>query len=366
MKSSKTAIFRETGKAFSFEQVPVPGLKTGEILVRIEYTTLCRSDLNTYSGKRVEKTPTILGHEIVGRIEEMDSSAPATDLRGTALRIGDRITWAIYAADPESELAKRGIPQKADDLFKYGHERVEAACHLHGGLSEYCILRRHTPVVRVGESVPVPVAALINCSAATVAGSLRLAGSLADRHVLISGTGMLGIFACAMAAAEGAASVVATDIDPERLETAQDFGATETVNIGEAITAEAVREQLREKNVPRIDVVLDYSGVPGTMEQGLGLLSTGGTAVWVGATFPQRDLRINAEKVVRRIHTIRGLHNYNSVDLTRAVEFVEDNHRRFPFSTLISRTFSLERVNDAFDYALRSNAFRIGVQPGES
>jgi D-arabinose 1-dehydrogenase-like Zn-dependent alcohol dehydrogenase len=181
MKTSRIAIFHAKDLPFTYETVAVPALRPGELLVRNEYTTLCRSDLNTYAGKRIEKTPTILGHEIVGTIEELGPDAPAVDSRGAPLRVGDRVTWAIYASDPCSCLARRGIPQKGEDLFKYGHERITPESNLHGGLSEYCVLRKHTPVIRIDAAIPLPVSALINCSVATVAGALRLAGDVRDR-----------------------------------------------------------------------------------------------------------------------------------------------------------------------------------------
>src|SRR5262245_40067702 len=123
MRTSKTAVFHSKEKAFTYEVIPVPPLRDGEILIRNEYTTLCRSDMHNFSGKRNEKVPTILGHEIVGRIEEFGPGAPATDTRGAALRVGDLATWGIFASDPLSRLARMGIPQKGDGLFKYGHEQ---------------------------------------------------------------------------------------------------------------------------------------------------------------------------------------------------------------------------------------------------
>jgi putative phosphonate catabolism associated alcohol dehydrogenase len=335
------------------QEVPLPPLTHGQILVRTAYTTLCRSDLNTYSGKRNEPVPTILGHEIVGTVKSMAPGAPSADLRGDALAEGDRITWAIYAADPDSALARAGIPQKAPDLFKYGHERITEGNHLHGGLADYCILRNHTPVVRIAREIPLPVAALINCAGATAAGALRLAGSVAGKSVLITGSGMLGVFACAMAAKRGAQRVIAADIDPQRLAVARHFGAAETLplSVGEPIPETA-----------QADVHLDFSGDPETVEQTLRCLPVGAVSVLVGATFPQRDLAVNAERVVRQLLTIRGLHNYNSEDLVAAVSFLEQHHQSFPFTALVADRFSLEQVNDAFEYALAFNVYRVGIR----
>jgi len=363
MKTSRLAIFHSKDQPFTFETVSVPALREGEILVRNEYTTLCRSDLNTFTGKRIEKTPTILGHEIVGRIEELGPKAPKVDCRGAALRVGDRVTWAIYASDPGSNLARLGIPQKGADLFKYGHEQIQPDSTLHGGMAEYCVLRQHTPVIRLDQPIPLAVLALINCSVATVAGSLRLAGHVKDRNVLIAGAGMLGIIACAMTRGAGARHVIAVDIDDARLVTARQFGGDLTVKL--ASPGLPLKEQVAAL-LPgeSVMVALDYSGVPETMEALLAALGIGGTVVFVGAVSPQRSLQINAEQLVRNVHTIKGLHNYNQADFIAAVEFIEQNHARFPFASLVHDRFDLDSVNKAFAYAVKSGAYRVGVRTG--
>jgi len=317
-------------------------------------TTLCRSDINTFCGKRTEKIPTILGHEIVGRILEFGPCAPNRDSRGNSLRMGDRITWAIYAADPSSALARAGIPQKAPSLFKYGHEEVSAEEHHHGGLAECCILRRHTPLVRLQPQVPVQVAALINCSAATVAGAIRLAGNPAGKRVLITGAGMLGVFACAMCRAGDARRVIAADINPDRLRTALRF-------VGAGQTLELDGEDSPQTGAVHADIHMDFSGDPQTVERALSWLEIGGVSVLVGATFPQRDLSLNAEAIVRGLLTIRGLHNYNEDDLITAVAFVEQHHERFPFTELVDDRFTLAEVNEAFDHAGNSGVYRVGI-----
>lgn len=362
MKTSKLAVFRGSGQPMTLETTPVPGLREGEILVRNEYTTLCRSDLNTFSGKRTEKTPTILGHEIVGVIAALGPGAPAQDGLGTELRLGQRVTWAIYASDPSAWLSRQGIPQKAPGLFKYGHEPITPESTLHGGLAEFCVLRRHTPVVVLAAPMPLPLMALINCSVATVAGSLRLAGPLAERNVVVAGAGMLGVIACAMCRRAGARRVVAVDIDDGRLALVKEFGADLTMKFQPGVRIkELVADSLPGEPVA---VALDYSGVPETMEALIDLLGIGGTAVFIGATFPQRALQINAEHLIRKVQTIKGLHNYNEADFTAAVRFMEENHAGFPFGRLVHEQFDLDTVNEAFQYALESGAYRIGVRIG--
>lgn len=350
MPTAKITIFEKAGVPLTLKEVEIPALKAGEVLVRTECTTLCRSDLATYTGRRIEKTPTILGHEIVGRIAAFGPGLAATDAYGQTLHMGDRVTWAIYAADPSSALSRRGIPQKSPDLFKYGHERLTATSTLHGGLGEYVILRRHTPILTLSADVPLAVAATINCAMSTAAGSLRLGGPVAGKRVIIWGAGMLGVVACAMAKVAGAAEITAVDIAPTRLETAALFGATRLV------TADSIRA-----TDEKADIAIDFSGQTNAMEQCVERLDIGGTAVWVGGVFPQEKVRIDSERVIRNLSHICGLHNYNTEDFQHAVSFIEAHHADFPFDSLVKGRFALENVDAAFEYALNENPHRVGI-----
>ena len=360
MGTCKIVVFRSADQPLALTETVIPLLKEKEILIRNEYATLCRSDLYTYTGKRIEKNPTILGHEIVGRIEAFGPGAPERDLRGNSLKIGDRITWAIFASNPESEFSKMGMPQKAEDLFKYGHEQITPDSSLHGGLSQFTILRKHTPIIKISESLALPVAAIINCAVATVSGAIRVAGNLSGKNVLICGTGMLGIIACAMARSNGASKVFATDTNAERLVISKEFGVDEIL---ETNSGNSLKDLFLEKSdgLKSIHTLIDFSGSPDAMEEAFGLLGIGGTAVFIGATFPQRKIQIDAEQVVRKILTIKGLHNYNEQDLDTAVSFIEENQGIYPFVKLIYDGFSLEQSNEAFLYALEKNDFRVGI-----
>ena len=360
--SSKVAIFNAPEEPFQLQEVAVKALEPREVLIKNEYVTLCRSDLLTYSGKRKEKTPTLLGHEIVGRIAAFSDSEPASDVRGVPLQLGDRVTWGIYASAPDDPLSKLGMPQKAADLFKYGHETITPDSHLHGGLGEYIVLRKNTPIIKLNEEIPLPVAALINCAVSTVAGALRLSGDLSQKNVLISGVGMLGIVACAMSKALGAAQVIALDTNAARLEKAQGFGADACLLMSDEQPDVKANAAAVLGDSFTIHNMIDFSGAPQAMENGIDLLSIGGTAVWIGATYPQRQVQINAEQVVRKILTIKGLHNYNEHDLIAAVDFITQYHHVYPFEQLVQGAFSLDQVEAAFQYALENNPFRVGIQ----
>ncbi|WP_229240663.1 zinc-binding dehydrogenase [Dyadobacter sp. SG02] len=353
-------VFTGAGEDLQLQAMELPAIGEGEVLIKNLYTTLCGSDLHTFCGLRTEQTPTILGHEIVGRVVAVGKGHTGLDYSGAPLVPGDIVTWSIFSSDPESDEARRGMPQKAAGLFKYGHTQVTEIDSFHGGLAEYCILRRNTIVLKIPAGVPLNIAATINCAVATVAGALRLAGEVRGKRVLITGLGLLGMVCAAMCKDKGATQIYTADINEKRLAQSRGFGADVAYSLAE--------DQAGHGNAARkpsgVDIVFDMSGAPDAMEAGIAALGIGGTAVWVGAVFASRKVKIDAEQVVRRLVTIKGLHNYNYEDFTNAVEFMGRNHNVFPFETVVGKEFELENAQQAFEYAVEHKPLRVGIRIG--
>lgn len=350
MNIAKLLAFNGHGLPMEVLSREIPTLQVGEILIKNLYTTICGSDLHTYCGYRQEKVPTVLGHEIVGEIIEFHPDHHKRDYAGNVLEIGDRVTWSIFSSDPNSPLSIAGMPQKGDGLFKYGHAQITKEDALHGGLSTHCVIRPWTTVLKLSLEIPLSVAATINCAIATVAGAMRMAGDVRDRKVLISGSGLLGIVCSAMCRTSGASTIYMADINPERLKLSLDFGVDRTF----LFTANS--------ELPNdIDFVFDMSGSPDAMESGLDTLTLGGIAIWIGAVFNARPVQVNAEKIVRNLNTIKGLHNYNYDDFATAVSFITVHHKTFPFERIVKDEFSLEDSETAFQYALTKKPIRVGI-----
>ncbi|RAJ08870.1 alcohol dehydrogenase [Chitinophaga skermanii] len=357
----RLALFEGPGKEFVIKSFPIRKLNPGEILVKNIYTTICGSDLHTFCGTRKEACPTVLGHEIVGEILDISPTHTGFDLNGEPLIIGDRITWSIFASDPTSHYAQAGIPQKGENLFKYGHALAQQNDVFHGGMAEYCILRPHTGILKLPVTLPLNIASTVNCSIATVAGALRLAGNLAGKNVLITGMGHLGITCAAMCADRGAAWIGAADISAARLQVARQFGVHDTVHMQANAEVNARTLQALLPN-QRLDLVIDMSGNPAAIEFGLNALTIGGIAIWVGAVFNTRDIAVNPERMIRNLLTIRGLHNYNFEDLQAALDFMERNWQRYPFGNMVEKEFPLDDAQAAFTYAVEQKPFRVGIK----
>jgi alcohol dehydrogenase len=163
-----------------------------------------------------------------------------------------------------------------------------------------------------------------------------------------------------MCADAGASTILAMDVDDQRLRTARKFGATDVVktsaNAGSLDSSLAMLPDSR-----RIAVAFDFSGAPDAVELAIESLAVGGVAVLIGSTYPAPPIHLNAERIVRNLLTIRGLHNYNDGDLVTAVEFVEQSHARWPFADLVNARFRLDEAEAAFAHAISSGIHRVGI-----
>ncbi|MBP1327596.1 putative phosphonate catabolism associated alcohol dehydrogenase [Leucobacter exalbidus] len=331
--------------------VPHVGLRAGEVLVRIELATVCGSDVHTVLGHRTEPTPLVLGHEAVGHVVTVGGGgARYTD--GGAVTAGDRVVWSVAVHCGNCDRCLRGIPQKCQTLKKYGHERIEHGWELSGGFASHIHLLAGTPLVRVDERVPAQVLAPAGCGIATAWAALAAAERTVPVHgarVLITGGGLIGLAAAAMAAERGA-HVTLSDLDAERRSLAYEFGAAQAHDpAGEAELAE------------EFDIAIDASGAPAAVASGLEALSIGGVAVWVGSVFPTKPIKIVPERVVRGLITVTGVHNYTPVDLEGAVAFLHEQWQRYPFAGLVGETLPLHHLDLALERAAQHLEVRVGI-----
>jgi alcohol dehydrogenase len=222
------------------------------------------------------------------------------------------------------------------------------------------MLQPGSALFRVPETISDPVAASANCATATVAAVLRAGGEVRDRTVLIFGAGMLGLTASALARSLGAAAVIVSDPDPGRRELATTFGATKVCS-AEAKEVAAVSAEITSGR--GVDLALELAGSGDAVKVGLGLTRIGGTLVLAGTVLPTPGVSFDPEAVVRRLLTIRGVHNYAPRDLGTALDFLAGAGKAFPFAKLIHRTFALQNIEAAFQYAHQQGGGRVAVTP---
>ena len=362
MTTARAMVFDGPDRPLRLHKMDLPAPAAGELLVSVAMTTLCGSDVHTFQGHRSTPCPTVLGHEVLGIVAALPPGESLTDALNQPLTIGDRVTWSVVVHCGHCFFCRHNLPQKCEQLFKYGHEQLQPRHAPSGGLADVCHLKAGTTVFRVPDELDDRVACPANCATATVAAALQAAGNCEDSVVLIQGCGMLGLTASAMARSSGAREVIVCDVDKGRLQRAKQFGATHAVAIEHS--GNRLQQVVAETTAGRgVDVALEMSGSPEAVETGIDLLRTGGRFIWIGAVFPARPVSLFAEKVVRKMLTIQGIHNYAPSHLADALTFLRLHHGEFPFATLVSKSFQLSEANAAFKFAAESGALRVAVCP---
>src|SRR5262245_10527332 len=260
-RTGKAAVYEAPNTPFIIKDYPLRPAKPDEVLVRVTMSTICRSDIHSYEGRRPNPCPGILGHEIIGVIEELGSSI-RNDMRGDRLSVGDRITWTEYFHHGECYYRDvLDMPQKCHGVRKYGHDLATEDPHFLGGFAEYCYIQPGTAILKLPHELSDEEATPLNCGVATMASVTEAAAIGLGDAVVIQGLGLLGLYGAAMAKARGARCVIGLDAVASRLDAARKFGADHVIDVG-CVAAKAVVDEVRKLCRPDgADAVIEVCGV---------------------------------------------------------------------------------------------------------
>jgi len=359
---SRTVVYDPDTGRLELRQLPLRLPRPGEILVRVRLSAICGSDLHTIRGRRRPRGPLVLGHEICGTVAALGDGV-ARDSAGLPLSAGDRITWGIAASCGRCFFCAHGIPQKCESLFKYGHETIDTEPPLNGGFAEYLHLVPGTAVYRLPHGLDDDRAVFANCSLATMAAAVRLAGMAEGEAVLIQGAGLVGLCAAALCTDRGARAVVVTDISPDRLARAARFGATHTFNAEGAPEAFA-NLAAKAAGSRGFDVAIEACGQPHVIPDGIRTLRIGGRYIIAGCVFPDATAEIDFHPVITKLLRLQGLHNYTPQDLETALQFLDTGGRRFPFDQVVDSHYPLGDVASALARIESSpGILRVALEP---
>ena len=359
----RAAVFEAPGEPFVIRTYELRTVEPGEVLVRVRLSSICRSDIHSWEGKRPSPCPGLLGHEIIGTIEALGASV-AEDLSGEVLAVGDRVTWTEYFGCGRCRYCTDlDMPQKCPQVRKYGHESADTEPHLLGGFAEFCYLQPGTGILKLPDVLSDQVAVPLNCAAATMVCVTETAGIVAGETVVVQGLGLMGLYGAALAKAAGAGRVIGLDVEAARLEKAHRFGVDEAINVGE-LTGESLVQRVRALSLHgAADVVIEACGVPAVVPQGIAMLRPGGRYVLAGAVFPNADATIDVNRLVAGCITLTGVHNYHPRHLVAAVDFAAAHHTRFPLDEIVEATFSLDETSAAFRAAAVRSVLRAAIAP---
>ncbi|XP_022095735.1 uncharacterized protein LOC110981969 [Acanthaster planci] len=347
----KRAVFLGARKCpqYIVDSSAIPQIEPGQVLAKIRLATICGSDVHTLQGKRIEETPSVLGHEGVAEIVQDERRNHGN------LGPGDRITFSVMDSCGECERCTQGLTQKCAKLFKYGHSSIHRRTGLNGCYASHIILHEGTRIVKLPDSVTDKMAAPVNCALATMVNAV---GSIEHKRapqstVLIQGAGLLGIYACALLHDAGFGQIYCTDPKANRLKMVPLFG-------GIPIPSGKESEVLQDGAV---DAVIEVCGVGAAINLGMLLLKPGGTYILAGLVHPDSCLNVTAEDIIRKCLTIKGIHNYSHQHLDEAVAFLARTANKYPYEQLVGPAFSLNQFESAVQESIQGRFWRVALDP---
>jgi alcohol dehydrogenase len=234
--------------------------------------------------------------------------------------------------------------------------------HHHGGFAEYCYILPKSWVLRLPDVLTDAEAAPLNCGVATMVAVTEAANIRLGSTVVIQGLGLLGLYGAAIAKSRGARCVIGLDINPSRREGSTRFGVDLALDPSGDLRELLQRIRAHSRPVGP-DAVIEVCGVADVIPLGLEMIRTGGTYVLAGLVSPNAHVTLDANQILRKMVTLKGVHNYHPRHLVEALDFVVANRTRFPFSELVDARYALDQVTQAMNDAAAQRVLRAAIVP---
>ena len=320
--------------------IPMPTCNAGEVLLRIRHVGFCGSDLNTYRGLNpMVKMPVIPGHEIGAEIEAVGSDVPAH------LKVGMTVTVNPYT--------NCGVcPSCRNRRYNACEHNETLGVQRNGAMCEYVVVP--WPKVIPVEGITVRNCALIEPMSVGFHAVSR-AQVVDTDTVMVIGCGMVGIGAIVRAVRRGA-TVIACDIDDEKLALVKQMGATYVINS----IKEDVHERLTEITQGLMpDVIIEAVGSPITYNMAVNEVAFTGRVVCIG--YAKSDVSFHTKLFVQKELDIRGSRNAMPEDFEGVVRYMQSSD--CPYDQLISAEATPETAEAAMQQweAEPQKVFRILV-----
>lgn len=326
-------------------EVPEPRPGEDEILVRVEAASICGSDLAIYEWRdwvsERMRTPRVVGHEFCGTVE-------AVGTRAENVGIGDFIAAETHIADGTCHQCLIGERHVCSNVQILGFDRD-------GCFTELIAI----PAVNAwitDRSMPIDVASIQEPFGNAVHSATR--GPLQDQVVLVTGCGPIGLFCIAIARAEGAARVVATDVNEYRMNLARSAGADAVVD---SRRPDAVEEMLTAGG-RQFDVALEMSGASSAISQALHCLRPGGWISLLGLPVAPVTLDLN-ELVIQKGVTVYGIFGRRIWETWEHTRRLLSPGGGVDVTPLITHHIGLEDVEEAMHLLQEGECGKIVIYP---
>jgi len=333
-------------KRVVLEDVPIPALGPGEVLVKVAFCGICHSDLSLINGTFPAQTPVVTqGHEASGTIAQLGAGV-------TCWAEGDRVIVAAGRPCQKCPNCRRG------DVVNCLRIQLMAFAY-DGAWAEYTVAQA-AGLTRVPDNVPLEQAAILADAVSTPYGAVvRTAKVTVGESVGVWGVGGVGTHIVQLARLVGAVPVIAVDLNPAVLERAVQVGADYAFDSRDDLLHDKIAEVTGGR---KLDVAFDAVGLKVTFEQALDCLTAGGRLVGVGMSAESPTIGPTSKFGLSRKQVLGHL-GYQNVDIETLAKLVSSG--RLDLSRSVSEIVSLEDLPSGIEMLERQdgNPIRILVKP---
>ena len=333
VENCSAVIFNGDGTWERKDNFLIPKAPEGGAVLAVEAVGLCHSDVAQLNGQKHvpgEVSPTVPGHEIVGRVHALDSHAEL------GVEVGDRVAVNIVVPTEPSELNPFGF-----SCYGYSFS-LDNAEGLWGGYGEYMSILPGTQLEPLTNDLPAEELTIFEPLSNVIAWTSRIRWH-EKMKVVIQGPGHMGLTFAAMAKEMGTEKLIVTGTseDKHRLSIAEKIGADFIVDVSNEDPIATISELT---NGIMADLVVDLSSAPQVPGLCLDLVRYGGDVIWAGLKDRQAVPVVTDTAVMRGI-TIHGGAGGTNKSLKKAVEIL--NTKNFPTSLLLGEVFRMDEIDDA-------------------
>lgn len=331
------------------EEMPIPQIGPGELLIRVEASGICGSDIMEWY--RLDRAPLVLGHEIGGQVAAVGEGV-------TRYKVGDRVAAAHHVPCNTCHYCLDGNHTVCETLRQTNFDP--------GGFAEYIRL----PAINVDRGVfllpdemSYEEATFIEPLACVLRGQRRvsrLASGQIGKSVLVIGSGVAGLLHIMLARTLGISRIVATDLNDYRLEAARRFGAEAAIR-----TEEDMPARLRQVNEGRLfDLVIVSTGATSAIVQALKVVERGGTILFFAPTGPDVTVPISINELFwRNDITLTTSYAGSPADYQTALELIRSG--TFRVRPMITHRLSLAEIGLGFQLVIKAeNSIKVIIEPG--
>jgi len=350
---AKAAVFMGAHKDFEVREFDVTPPPKGYGQMELIASGICGTDLHFHNGKLAINPPTVIGHEFVGKITDLDEE----DAKKYDLALGDNVIADIAVPCGECILCKNGDDANCVNMRATNGGSIDVAPYLYGGYAEV----NYTPLpnlVKLPEGIPPTVAATFACPGPTAIHSIELAKKAGVDFekinvAVVQGLGPVGTFAVMYLKALGVKKVYAITAgsNSTREKIALTIGADKVFNLTDEGADKATKALQAENNGLGVDLCIECSGAPTAVVQGMDILRNRGVYLVPGQYSASGGIEIQPQLITFKALHIIGSSQYSMCDVRTYLNFLSAHPELYEKIEGLGTKFKVSEINCAITYA---------------